>query len=115
MSSLPPSKTLDQFVVRFPDGMRDRIRDEAATNSRSMNTEIIERLAFTFEIEDLLPEWEENYGVSTVGGGFEAIIPLFERAASRVAEIEACGMGSLDVNDQLKRIMRELDEIKRKL
>lgn len=44
MSSTSPSKTLDQFVVRFPDGMRDRIREAADASGRSMNAEIITRL-----------------------------------------------------------------------
>jgi len=36
-------------MVRFPDGMRDRIRDEADKNGRSMNAEIIARLEASFE------------------------------------------------------------------
>lgn len=40
----PPSRTADQFVVRFPDGMRDRIAAEAKKNNRSMNAEIVSRL-----------------------------------------------------------------------
>lgn len=44
----PPSRTADQFVVRFPDGMRDRIADEAKTNNRSMNAEIVARLQASF-------------------------------------------------------------------
>lgn len=38
---LPPSRTAEQFVVRFPDGMRDRIKEAADANNRSMNAEII--------------------------------------------------------------------------
>lgn len=38
---LAPSRTLDQFVVRFPEGMRDAIRRKAAESERSMNAEII--------------------------------------------------------------------------
>lgn len=40
----PPSKLADQFVLRLPDGMRDRIAAEAKTNNRSMNAEIVARL-----------------------------------------------------------------------
>lgn len=43
-----PSDKQDQYIVRFPDGMRDRIRDEAAKNNRSMNAEIIARLEASF-------------------------------------------------------------------
>ena len=38
------SRTADKFVVRLPDGMRERIADVARNHHRSMNTEIISRL-----------------------------------------------------------------------
>ena len=38
------SRDADKYVVRFPDGMRDRIAEEAKANNRSMNAEIIARL-----------------------------------------------------------------------
>lgn len=44
----PPSRTAEQFVVRFPDGMRDRIAEAAKANNRSMNAEIVARLEQTF-------------------------------------------------------------------
>lgn len=34
----------DKFVLRLPDGMRDRIKTVAAENQRSMTAEIIARL-----------------------------------------------------------------------
>lgn len=49
---LPPSRTADQFVVRFPDGMRDRIANEAKVNNRSMNAEIIARLQGSFDAQE---------------------------------------------------------------
>lgn len=39
-----PSRHLDQYVVRFPDGLRDRLKAEAKRNNRSLNAEIIARL-----------------------------------------------------------------------
>ncbi|MBY3268641.1 Arc family DNA-binding protein [Rhizobium laguerreae] len=39
-----PSRGSDQFVLRFPEGLRDRIREIADRNGRSMNAEIIMRL-----------------------------------------------------------------------
>ncbi|AVR88999.1 Arc family DNA-binding protein [Thauera aromatica] len=44
-----PSRTADQFVVRFPDGMRDRLKEAAHANGRSMNAEIVARLQASFE------------------------------------------------------------------
>lgn len=39
-----PSRGSDQFIVRFPDGMRDRIAEAAKAGGRSMNSEIVLRL-----------------------------------------------------------------------
>lgn len=39
-----PSDKQDQYMVRFPDGMRDRIKSAAETSGRSMNAEIVARL-----------------------------------------------------------------------
>lgn len=39
-----PSRTADKFVLRLPDGMRDRIAQIASANHRSMNSELVTRL-----------------------------------------------------------------------
>lgn len=44
-----PSAEADQFVVRFTDGLRDRIKESAKMSARSMNSEIILRLEASFE------------------------------------------------------------------
>lgn len=31
----------DQYILRFPEGMRELIKEEAAKNRRSMNAEIL--------------------------------------------------------------------------
>lgn len=43
----------DQFPLRFPPGLRDRIREAASENLRSMNAEIIVQLerAYKHELE----------------------------------------------------------------
>lgn len=38
------SRTADKFVVRLPDGMRERLASVARDHHRSMNSEIISRL-----------------------------------------------------------------------
>lgn len=48
------SRTADKFVVRLPDGMRERIADVARNHHRSMNSEIIARLEQTLIQEDAL-------------------------------------------------------------
>ena len=44
------SRTADKFVIRLPDGMRDKIAGIAAGSRRSMNSEII--LALHRHIDD---------------------------------------------------------------
>lgn len=46
------SRSADKFVVRLPDGMRERIADVARTHHRSMNSEIIARLARSIEEDE---------------------------------------------------------------
>ena len=44
----------EKFVVRLPDGMRERIAMQARENTRSMNSEIVHRLESTVELEAAL-------------------------------------------------------------
>jgi hypothetical protein len=39
-----PSDKQDQFMLRLPDGLRDRIKTEAEKNKRSMNAEVVATL-----------------------------------------------------------------------
>lgn len=39
-----PSQLQERFIVRLPDGMRDRLADAAKASGRSMNSEIVARL-----------------------------------------------------------------------
>jgi plasmid stability protein len=40
----PPSQMQDKFIIRFPDGMRERIKVAADANGRTMTAEIVWRL-----------------------------------------------------------------------
>lgn len=48
----PPSRTAPKFVIRMPDGLRDRLKDRAGTNHRSLNSEVIARLLRTLDDDD---------------------------------------------------------------
>lgn len=54
MSNKQKRLSEDKFVVRLPDGMRERIATEARDNARSMNSEIVYRLETTVELEAAL-------------------------------------------------------------
>lgn len=45
------SRDADKYIVRLPDGMRERIRQQAASNRRSMNAEIVHCLEQTIDLE----------------------------------------------------------------
>ncbi|SHL70299.1 Arc-like DNA binding domain-containing protein [Pseudomonas punonensis] len=55
------SRTADKFVVRLPDGMRERIADVARQHHRSMNSEIIARLEQSMLQEGAL---DDELGIS---------------------------------------------------
>ncbi len=46
-----PSDVADKFMLRLPDGMRDRIKLAAERNGRSMNAEIVRALENAFPEE----------------------------------------------------------------
>ena len=48
MKKTYPSDEQDRFLVRMPQGMRQRIAETAKANGRSMNAEIVARLEATF-------------------------------------------------------------------
>lgn len=46
------SRESDKYIVRFPDGMRDRIAEAAKASGRSMNAEIVSRLERSFAADE---------------------------------------------------------------
>lgn len=50
----PPTVTResDKFQLRMPDGMRQKIADQAKLNGRSINAEIVDRLRLSFNNEN---------------------------------------------------------------
>lgn len=48
MPPKPPSQALDQFLLRLPPGMREKIGVAARANNRTMNAEVVSRLEQSF-------------------------------------------------------------------
>lgn len=46
----------EKYIVRFPEGMRDRIAEAAKASNRSMNAEIVERLQTSLSLESQVVE-----------------------------------------------------------
>jgi hypothetical protein len=85
-----PAKKQDQFIVRLPDGMRNKVKESAELNNRSMNAEIIAGL------EDWLSRKDQDELEANNLRNAEDMI-MVERIDERVQEI-------LRRLDQLERI-----------
>jgi hypothetical protein len=55
-----PSAKQDQFVLRFPEGLRDRIKSAAEENGRSMNAEIISVLEEAYPDAEKLAQFAQE-------------------------------------------------------
>jgi plasmid stability protein len=44
-----PSQTADKLMLRLPEGLRQKVKIEAAMNNRSMNAEVIYHLQRAYE------------------------------------------------------------------
>jgi len=53
------SRTADKFVVRLPDGLRNKIFDVAGDNQRSMNGEIVYRLEQSLRDDQVIATQDE--------------------------------------------------------
>ncbi|NOX26586.1 MAG: Arc family DNA-binding protein [Gammaproteobacteria bacterium] len=88
-----PSELAPKFVLRFPQGMREQIREIAANNHRSMTAEIITRLEKTLLSDGLLSAQSPS-----------AQEPLTEAYVKELSSVE----------QQLVSIFRQLPENKRR-
>jgi predicted DNA-binding protein len=50
----------DQYMLRLPDGLRGRIKQHAAVNGRSLNSEIVDAIERHLERGDRLEELERR-------------------------------------------------------
>jgi len=100
MTQDTPSRSLDKVIVRLPDGMRDRIREAAENNNRSMNAEIVSRLEASFGMDVPLVQGTVNavQGFKAVAKQlttlvqnpqFQAFIESFEQNRSKEMEHSA--------------------------
>ena len=104
MSDSPyPSQTQDKFVLRLPDGMRDRIKAAAEANNRSMNAEIVATL-------------EEKYPPPAIDTGsllsrWKDLLDEFSEIADRYRE--STDQATADyLNREMDRIEQEIEDIK---
>lgn len=88
-----PSQSQDKFIVRLPDGMRDKIKAAAEANNRSMNAEIV--VALTSWLVKDRPQVKASNIQDTLFPLEDAIRAAYAAGQEHVAEYEA--------NEQKKR------------
>lgn len=97
MTNSKPGRDSDQFALRFPDGMRDRIKDAAASSNRSMNAEIIDRLEKSFvELEDSIRNVDKNISES------EKVLAAIQRTADVSDRVLAQLAANLPTDDPIR-------------
>lgn len=74
MSNSKPGRGSDQFPLRLPDGMRERIKTAADRNGRSMNAEIVSTL------EEAYPAPIKDFPLSFMDWMADALQTLLETA-----------------------------------
>lgn len=76
----------DKFMLRLPDGMRDRLKESAEANMRSMNAEIVSRLEWSLKAGTLAMAVHRAKPNEELKAKAYAVT---ERIAERLAEISA--------------------------
>ncbi|MCQ0990351.1 Arc family DNA-binding protein [Jiella marina] len=86
--SKKPAQPQDKYVLRLPDGMRDRIKAAADVNNRSMNAEIIARLEGSF-IDDASEQIErQDRMLSEQTAAFLSLAEELRETKSNMTRIE---------------------------
>lgn len=99
MTQDTPSRSLDKVIVRLPDGMRERIREVAEKNNRSMNAEIVARLDQSFEAPDI------TYWTQQLDRVYSEVIPRYENLIKMLTE----AIDDPEVNERRKNFKAFLD------
>lgn len=110
-----PSRGSDQFVVRFPEGLRDRIRKAADANGRSMNAEIIARLEKSLQDDDQFIPNELTSEVNSLRDQIDRVSAVQERATKIMEAIakylgEAAGPNKAQAAVDLAKLLSSQDD-----
>ncbi|MBB6011910.1 hypothetical protein HNR59_001255 [Aquamicrobium lusatiense] len=80
-----PAQPQDKYVVRFPDGMREKLKGLATEHKRSLNAEIIARLAEFEEMDARLYDaLEENERLTAEVSALRVIKAQFNEIGDRL-------------------------------
>lgn len=91
MSNTRPPRGSDQYPLRLPEGLRDRIKQTADDNGRSMNAEIVAALLEAFpeparDVAPLVAVLEYVNGAPDDAGFFARVAEINERLSATGAD-----------------------------
>lgn len=95
-----PAKKQDQFIVRFPDGMRDKIKEEADLAGRSMNAEIV--LALSFHLDSL--HHDRQYKAAQAAWDADGSAAMEQHPGIDLGQLPA-------TKNDMERILRQIQEL----
>lgn len=81
-----PLQPQDKYVLRLPNGMRDRIKAAAEANNRSMNAEIVARLEATLDGKAEKKLLEFAVQAATTQARYDVIDESFQLTVGILAE-----------------------------
>lgn len=102
----PTTRESDKFMLRLPDGMRDRIKAAADANNRSMNAEIILALEQWLSSEPQSQQDAARMEVEAQRREVEAMLTVVRD------EIHVTRSREEFLQRQMAEILRRLDELK---
>jgi hypothetical protein len=111
-----PSRTADQYIVRFPEGLRDKIKALAKANRRSMNAEIVfaleERMqaATGGKFGDWLPPLHQSTQVFGVPKTTE-LVSITTGHALTMSSLEIAGLTGKRHDNIIRDIRKMLTEL----
>ncbi|WP_168735164.1 Arc family DNA-binding protein [Pseudothauera rhizosphaerae] len=97
------SRHADKYIVRFPGGMRDRLKTAAEAAGRSLNAEIVFRLEQSFRLE------AAGLLVPVVGSQVAEEVPAYEggQAAGPSARVQGLIRTVRQLEAELLALQRE--------
>jgi hypothetical protein len=99
----------EKYVVRFPDGMRDRLKAAAELSNRTLNAEIVARLQSTFPKStdfEVTNQW-------VVSGA--SVAPLIASLAAVEGQMEAMTRALNQMTEENKFLREELSAMQKQL
>jgi Arc-like DNA binding domain len=86
----PGARGADMFLLRFPEGMRERLAKAAAKNNRTLTAEVITRLERTLLKEEMLRRHSlgQKALIKTLSQGLEPVMDRFGKIEDRLDKLQ---------------------------